>query len=428
MSPETLLEDAFKRMKHNIMHQNIVPRKLHPRYSDYEPAINSTKRQTVDLFIIKEVKDLKSPRLDHDENPEAYSIKIEEDGRTVIKVPSPQGGLNALQTFSQLFFAHSDSSLGVYSPYAPLSILDRPNFEHRGLNLDIARNWIPPRDVMRAIEAMASTKLNRLHLHATDAQSWPLEVPALPELAVKGAYDSSQIWTSADLETVQRHGWSHDVEVFLEIDLPGHSSAVGYAYPDLVTATNKEPWSQFALKPPSGQLKLNSSDVTHFISTLLQDLLPRSSHWSSKFHLGGDELNMNAYSLDPNVRSSSPRVLQPLVQSFVDHLISIAQSHGIQLIVWEEMALDWNLTLPKSVTVQTWRSTSPLNSVLAKGHKALFGSNSHWYLDCGSGYFLDPDLKNPDLSDPGRQVKPPYLQALATHIFVQPIGGSPAGT
>jgi hexosaminidase len=164
-----------------------------------------------------------------------------------------------------------------------------------------------------------------------------------------------------------------------------------------------------ALEPPSGQLRLNSSDVTRFIRTLLNDLLPRSSRWSSKFHIGGDELNTHAYSLDPTVKSSSPRVLQPLLHTFIDHVISITQSYGIQSIVWEEMALDWNLTLPDSVIVQTWRSTSALASVLAKGHKALFGSSSHWYLDCGFGYFMDPDLKNPNLSDPDRQVKPPYL-------------------
>ena len=409
-----MIEDAFERMRHN-MRQNIVPHKFHASGSDFEPVGRDTSYPTVEVIKITEVKNLPTRGSSLKNNPEAYSIRIEEDGTAIIKVTSTQGALHALQTFSQLFFAHSDPSLGIYSPYAPLSILDSPNFSHRGLNLDISRNWIPPRDVMRTIEAMSATKLNKLHLHASDAQSWPLEIPALPELAAKGAYSPSQTWSVTDLDDVQRHGHAYGVEVFLEIDLPGHTTAIGLAYSNLVIAANEESWSEYALQPPSGQLKLNSSEVTRFISTLLGDLLPRTSRWTSKFHIGGDELNLQAYTLDPTVKSSSPKVLQPLVQAFVDHVISTTQSHGLQPILWEEMVLDWNLTLPKAITVQTWRSTSALNSVLAKGHNVLFGSSSHWYLDCGFGFYVDPNLQNPDLADPERQVKPPYLDSCSPY-------------
>lgn len=412
---QTLLETAFERMKHTIIQQNIVPDKFHPRNTDYEPGKNDSDCNTVEVIVIKEVKNLKHSVLDDDRSSEAYSISITGNGETIIQITSPLGGMNALQTFSQLFFAHSNPSFGHYCSLTPLSIHDGPNFKHRGLNLDISRNWIPPTAVMRTIEALAATKLNKLHLHAADAQSWPLEIPSLPALAEKGAYSESQIWSVADLEAVQHHGLLHGVEVFLEIDLPGHTTAIGDAFPDLMTAANEDKWSQFALQPPSGQLRLNSSEVTQFLSTLLKDLLPRQSRWTSKFHIGGDELNLNAYTLDPTVRSSSPTVLQPLVQAFLDHVISVVQSHGLEPIVWEEMALEWNLTLPSSVTVQTWLSTSALNAVLAKGHKVLFGSSSHWYLDCGFGYYVDPSLQNPNLSDADREIKPPYLDSCSPY-------------
>lgn len=411
VSAETLLREAFARMTYNIRHENFVPRKFHSRNSDFEPQRNNTNYRMVETITIKEVTHLRSRCVGCDVNLEAYTLNMDQDGRAVIEIVSPQGGLYAIQTFSQLFFAHSEPSFGFYSPYAPLSILDSPDFEHRGLNLDIARNWISPQDVMRTIEAMAATKLNQLHLHAADAQSWPIEISAHPALAMNGAYDQDQSWSPAELEAVQRHGSAHGVEVFLEIDLPGHTRAVGYAYPDLVVAADREPWSEFALEPPAGQLSLNSSDVNHFLTTLLDDLLPRTSRWSSKFHIGGDELNTHLYDFDPTVRSSSSKVLQPLVQAFVDNIISVTQSYGIRPIVWEEMLLEWNLTLPKSATIQTWRSNSALNAVVSKGHRALFGSNDHWYLDCGLGWFLDPSLHNPDLSDPDRRVRPPYLDS-----------------
>ncbi|KAL9595170.1 MAG: hypothetical protein Q9179_005093 [Wetmoreana sp. 5 TL-2023] len=252
---------------------------------------------------------------------------------------------------------------------------------------------------------MAANKLNRLHIHASDAQSWPLEIPSLPDLAMKGAYSHAQIWRTEDLEAVQLHGTYYGVQVFTEIDLPGHTTSIGNAYPYLVTAKDV-PWPGYALEPPSGQLRLNSSEVPPFIQTLLDDLLSRTSRHSSLFHLGGDELNMNAYRLDPTVNSSSYQILQPLVQAFINHVISIATAHSLTVIMWEEMVLDWNLTLPQDVIIQTWRGSDDdaLGTILNKGYKTLFGSNAHWYLDCGHGYFVDLEPSNPD-----SPVRPPYI-------------------
>ena len=120
-----------------------------------------------------------------------------------------------------MFYKYSQANVGIYTPYAPLTVEDTPAFAHRGLNLDISRNIITPKEVMRTIEALAFNKFNRLHLHASDAQSWPLEIPALPDLAAKGAYREEQVWSVADLREVQSFGSHRGVEVYLEIDMPG---------------------------------------------------------------------------------------------------------------------------------------------------------------------------------------------------------------
>ncbi|KAL8782957.1 MAG: hypothetical protein Q9213_004964 [Squamulea squamosa] len=391
-------------MKHNVLDRGFVPQKFHSRGAQFEPAADDAKHYIEQLVIEEDPRnDLGFTEL-HDKS-ESYTIEISKDGGTLIKIVSPLGGLPALETFVQLFYAHSSSSAGSYTPYAPLSIKESPVFEHRGLNLDISRNWIPPGDVMRTIEAMAVNKLNRLHIHASDAQSWPLEIPSLPDLAMKGAYSPTQIWRTEDLEAVQLHGTYHGVQVFVEIDLPGHTTSIGNAYPNLVTAKDVL-WPEYSLEPPSGQLRLNSSEVPPFIQTLLNDLLSRTSRHSSIFHLGGDEINMNAYRLDPTTKSSSPRILQPLVQAFIDHVISIATAHSLTVIMWEEMVLDWNLTLPRDVIIQSWRGSGDdaLGKILDKGYRTLFGSNAHWYLDCGHGWFVDPEPSNPD-----SPIRPPYL-------------------
>jgi len=60
---------------------------------------------------------------------------------------------------------------------------DAPVFCHRGLMLDTARHFLPLHDMQRTLDGMAASKLNVLHWHATDTQSFPLELPSVPQLA-----------------------------------------------------------------------------------------------------------------------------------------------------------------------------------------------------------------------------------------------------
>jgi hexosaminidase len=169
------------------------------------------------------------------------------------------------------------------------------------------------------MDALAFNKMNKLHLHITDSQSWPLEIPSIPELAAKGAYHPGLTYTAKDLANLQRYGSLRGIEVFLEIDMPGHTSAVWFSNPDLITAFNVQPdWGAFAAEPPSGTLKLNSSKVDDFITKMFQDLLPRVLPYNSHFHTGGDEVNMNAYRTDETVQTSQVMKLRPLMQRFVE--------------------------------------------------------------------------------------------------------------
>ena len=386
----------------DLFNDSIVPWKFYPRSTSFEPGADEPR--TYIRTVIIEKSDPSSLQYnDKGVYTEAYTLTITVDGSVLIQIVSLQGALLALTTLSQLFYSHSERNAEVYTPLAPIEIQDSPRFEHRGLNLDISRNRISPKDVIRVIETMSFNKLNKLHLHASDSQSWPLEIPALPELALKGAYHKSQIWTTSDLKRVQKHGVNRGIEVYLEIDLPGHTASIAHAYPDLITAFNIQPWSPYAQEPPSGQLKLNSSAVSDFIKTLFDDLLPRIVPYSSQFHVGGDELNLKSYELDPTINSSSRDVIRPYLQEFVEQVIALTKAHGLTPIVWEEMLLEWELDLPSSTIVQAWRPSTSIASIVAKGYKGLFGSASHWYLDCGYGTFLDRDPSNPDTP-----VKSPY--------------------
>jgi hypothetical protein len=58
--------------------------------------------------------------------------------------------------------------------------VDAPRFTHRGVLLDLARRFWPADALFSVLDAMASSKLNVLHLHITDAESFMFESLAFP--------------------------------------------------------------------------------------------------------------------------------------------------------------------------------------------------------------------------------------------------------
>lgn len=381
---------ATERTKQRLFLDKFIPWKFHPHNSLFEPSLNSTRTFIRNVYVTQNGADpINAFKALDEQVDESYSLNIIESGQAYITAKTSYGLLHGLDTFSQLFYQHSSDS-GVYTPYAPVTIKDKPKFPHRGLNLDVARSFIPKADIERTIEALALNKFNRLHLHVTDSQSWPLEIPALPDLVGKGAYATGLSYSPKDLEDIQLHGVTYGVQIILEIDTPGHTASIALAYPELITAFNIQPdWATYANEPPSGQFKLNSPEVYQFLEKLWGDLLPRVSLYSSYFHTGGDELNVNAYNLDETVRSNASEVIQPRLQDFVDFNHAKLRDAGLTPIVWEEMLLTWNLTLGKDVIVQTWVSDEAVAQSVAKGHKTLAGNYNYWYLDCGKGQWLD---------------------------------------
>lgn len=373
----SIIRAAISRTSQTLFQQNFVPWKFHPRNSNFEPApgsgasIRSITLQQTSL----DPSNIVNPHAG--DIDESYTLDVTVSGDVTITGASSFGIAHGLTTFTQLFY--QSYSGGVYTTSAPVSITDAPLFPHRGMNMDLSRNAFAMSDIERMIDALAYNKFNRMHLHITDSQSWPLQIPSLPDLAAKGAYRSDLSYSPAQVQQIQYYGFLQGVSVYLEIDSPGHSASIAYSYPDLIASFNIQPnWDDYAAEPPSGTLKLNSTAVYDFMNTVYGDLLPRISPWSAYFHSGGDEVNQNAYLNDDTVRSNETSVLQPLIQKFVDRNHDQIRANGMTPVVWEEMLLTWNLTLGSDVVVQTWESDQSVASTTAQGHYALAGNYNFW--------------------------------------------------
>ena len=362
---------GISRAMDQIFGDDFVPWRLYPRseQDSFEPDVFQDKTWLSTLTITTTGADtpetFKGPAGAVDES---YNLTLTQTGEATIDAISAVGVLHALQSFTQLFYSHSGGPFW-YTPYAPVSIQDAPEYPHRGLMLDVSRHWYPVEDIYRTIDGLAWNKMNRLHIHATDSQSWPLDIPSLPDVARKGAYHPSLIYSAEDQRQIHEYGTSRGVQVIIEIDMPGHIGILGEAYPELVVAYDERPYYWYCAQPPCGGLRLNNSGVEEFLGNLFEDILPRVEPYSSYFHTGGDEVNANASTLDPGVGTSDVTVLQPLIQDFTDNQHKRIVDAGLIPIVWEEMSLEWNVTLKPGVVVQSWLGS--VSELTARGHQVI---------------------------------------------------------
>jgi hexosaminidase len=390
-SSGSIVDGAVSRSLSILFNQNLVPWKLIPRntLSEFEPSANSKKNYINNLIITQTGADNCSTfkplpgQLD-----ESYTLDIGTDGTAKISAVSSIGVIRAMDSFIQLFYKHSTGA-GMYTNLAPISITDAPKFPHRGLNMDVSRSWYPVSDILRTIDAISWNKFNVLHLHMTDSQSWPMDIPAMPELSAKGAYQTGLSYTAADIQQIQTYAVERGIQVIIEFDMPGHTTAIAYAYPDLIAANDAQPYYTYCSEPPCGTLKLNNTEnLNPFLEKLFDDVLPRVSPYSAYFHTGGDEVNAEAYTLDPTVNSNDTAVLIPLIQALVDRNHAQVRAAGLTPVVWEEMLLQWNITLGDDVVVQTWEADTSVAEVVALGHKALAGNYEFWVRETSQVPFL----------------------------------------
>ncbi|TLD24867.1 hypothetical protein PspLS_05474 [Pyricularia sp. CBS 133598] len=386
-----IVRGGVSRSLGSIFRRNLVPWKLTTKnkIDEFEPPLGGKSTSVASLAITQANQDQpKAFKPLAGEVDESYTLNIDKEGNAKLSAKSSIGVLRGLETFSQLFYQHSTGTCW-YTPYAPVSIEDAPLYPHRGILFDTARQWYPVANLLRTIDAMAWTKMNRLHVHVTDSQSWPLDLPSMPEVAREGAHRRDLIYTADDIRRVQEYGVHRGVQVYFEIDMPGHIGSLYHSHPELIVAYNEQPYYHYCAQPPCGAFKLNDTRVDAFLEKLFDDVLPRVHPYSAYFHTGGDELNANDSMLDENIRSNKSEVLQPLLQKFIDKQHERVRSHDLTPVVWEEIPLDWNVTLGKDVPVQSWLGNA--QKLAAKGHKVIDSNYNFWYLDCGRGQWINMD-------------------------------------
>jgi len=91
--------------------------------------------------------------------------------------------------------------------------------------LDTSRHFLPVSSIKRTIDGMRITKLNILHLHLTDSESFPLYIQPYHNISEYGAYSQSEVYSNDDIIELVKYGQINGVSIIPELDSPAHTRA-----------------------------------------------------------------------------------------------------------------------------------------------------------------------------------------------------------
>jgi hexosaminidase len=213
---------------------------------------------------------------------EAYKLDVpaaSAGGNITITADTQVGVFRALETLAQLaVFDFDTQSYGILD--APVKIDDAPRFPHREILMDSARHFLPVPTIKELLKAMAINKLNTLHWHLVDLQSFPFIAPRAPELASAAAFSPQERYTPIDVKSVVAFAADLGIRVVVEVDVPGHTLSFCRSHPEVcpqpscgeqnalaphTNATFNLIEKIFAVRPPSPPLPCLQNEVAFFL-------------------------------------------------------------------------------------------------------------------------------------------------------------------
>ena len=221
-----LLQRAFQRFHSHIF----APLRPHPQLGDVAAKPKPPQQQLSQLSVsVTSSNETLGLGVD-----ESYSLHI--DGASAsLTATTVWGALHGLEAFSQLTIRTVGDTSSVRINSTKVQIDDSPRFPWRGIMIDTSRHWHPVSSILAMVDAASFNRMNVLHWHITDAQSFPLKTKAFPKL-VDGAYGgagSSLHYDSDDVKRIVSYAKDRCVRVVPEIDSPGHSASWQLGYPEV---------------------------------------------------------------------------------------------------------------------------------------------------------------------------------------------------
>jgi hexosaminidase len=340
---------------------------------------------------------------------ESYEVHVTTSGIRVAAATFV-GAVYGLQTLQQLVRAGSVQG-------APMHIVDAPRTGFRAIMLDCARHFLPLPVLLKQVRAMVFHKLNVLHLHLTDGQSFPLSLgPRTSSIALGthagnlGAFSAEEVYTASDIDILVRYAAARGVRVVPEVDTPGHSYSWIAGAPGMMTCADVEAQQQAVCpEPPCGFFNLQDQmpQVQAVVSGVLGEVVAAfrvgQPGFGSLLHLGFDEVGCP--SRTSSGQCTAPSCVQaygPLAVQYGNWLLGWARTslpRGAKVMMWVDQVLTSNFAGgagvyapvlrvdPSFVLLHFWSldATTPGNlaTLASMGFQLVNSQANTYYLDAG---------------------------------------------
>ncbi len=327
---------------------------------------------------------------------EGYVLSVGESG-VLVEGVDMAGLLNGFHTLLQLFPKEVyKGNFGRECRLPCLRIVDYPAYSYRGQHLDVARTFSTVEQIEEFISHLAHHKINTLHLHLTDDEGWRVEIKSHPQLSEIGAWRGvdSPIWsvygawgeryggyyTQEELRHLVEYASMRGITIIPEIDLPGHSLAIGKVYPEVLCPVE---WDN---SRSAGYDKRNVWCVAREENyALLEDILGElcAIFPSEYIHIGGDEVDTSYWKHCPHCSALYKELglsdYHRLQDYFMERVAEILARNGKRAAMWNEAAESG--TLSKAVRIYGWEGLEECRKVAEAGYPTVVMPGLYFYFD-----------------------------------------------
>lgn len=317
---------------------------------------------------------------------EAYELEITSEAIR-IEARSSAGLFYGLQTLLQMKRGNRVNCARVK---------DSPRFTYRGVMIDVSRHFYSLDFLKKQIDVLAAFKLNRLHLHLTDAAGWRLQIKKYPELTRFAAWRTSPDWktwwndgkrhyaiegtpesfggyyTQKEMRELVEYASQRRITIVPEIEMPAHSEEVLAAYPQL---------SCEGIPYKNADFCAGNEETFRFLEHVLCEVARIFP--SEYLHVGGDEAGKVAWRTCPKcqkrMKEEGYADVEQLQSYFMRRVGGIVEKLGRKMIGWDEVMQGGDL--PNNAAVMVWRDENFAKEALEKGYPVVLSPGKWCYLD-----------------------------------------------
>lgn len=337
---------------------------------------------------------------------EGYELSIKSGSIHIVAKDEP-GMFYAIQTLRQLLPVAVENTTQSLEGHAIPSALikDFPRFGWRGMHLDVSRHFFPADFIKQYIDMIALHKMNTFHWHLTDDNGWRLEIKKYPKLTeicawrVDREHEDWRKWspvepgekstyggfyTQDEVREIVAYAAQRQITVIPEIEMPGHSSELFAAYPELSCRGERLDVRPGAYWPNKDILCAGNDDVFTLLEGVIDEVVEL---FPAKYiHIGGDEATKTYWESCPKcqarIQNEGLANEHELQSWFIRKMEKYIQAKDKQLIGWDEI-LEGGLA--PEATVMSWRGEAGGIKAAQAGHDVVMTPYSHVYFDYYQG-------------------------------------------